>query len=85
MEENGEDPDQVRGKAAGVWVFLQSCRPVSVALRGGDVGGYPLHGTGPGGSPRPGGTATDRAAATSEFGWKVGVHLGGGGNRGGGV
>ena len=49
------------------------------------MGGYPPHGTGPGGFPRPGVMATDRAAATAEVGRKVVVHLGGGGERGGGV
>ena len=38
-----------------------------------------------GGFQIPGGTATDGASATAEFRWKVGVHLGGGGERGGGV
>ena len=33
---------------------------------------------GPGGFPRPDGAATDRAAATAEVGWEMGVHLKGG-------
>ena len=40
---------------------------------------------GPGGFPIPGGAATYRAAPTAEYGCKLGVHLGGGGERGGGV
>ena len=44
----------------GVRVFLQSRRPVSVAIRCGDMGGYPLHGTDPWGFTRTVGRATDR-------------------------
>ena len=40
---------------------------------------------GPGGFPRPDGEVTDGAAATAEVGWDMGVHLNGGGKRGGGV
>ena len=43
------------------------------------MGGYPPHGTGPGGFPVPGGAATDREAATVEARQEVGVNLGGGG------
>ena len=64
MEENGKNPEQGGGKAAGVRIFLQSHCPYGVALGKGDVGGYPLHGTGPGGFPRAGGAETDRAAYT---------------------
>ena len=46
---------------------------------------YHLYHTGTGGFPRPGGAATDGAAYTTEAGWKVGVHLDGGGERGGEV
>ena len=49
------------------------------------MGGYPPHGTVPGGFPIPGGAATERAAVTAEDGRKVGVHLGGGDEIGGGV
>ena len=45
--------------------------------------GYPPHGTGTGGFPRPDGTETNGDASTAEAGQKVGVHLGGGGKRGG--
>ena len=41
------------------------------------MGGYPLHGTGPGWFPILGDAATGRAAATAEVGWEVGVHFGG--------
>ena len=66
MEENDEDPEQGGGEAAGVRLFLQSLRPVDVALRCRDVGGYLPHGMGPGGFPRPGGAATDGAAPAAE-------------------
>ena len=85
MEENVEDPEQGGGKAAGVWISLQSCCPIGVDLWCRDVGGYSLNGMVTGGFPIPGGVATDRADATKEVVHKVGVHLGGGGNRGGGV
>ena len=49
------------------------------------MGGYPPYGTGHGGFPRSGGTANDRVAATEEVVWYMGVHLSGGGVRGGGV
>ena len=49
------------------------------------MSGYPLHGTGPGGCPGPGGAATDRAAPTAAGRHEVGVHLGGGGKGGGRV
>ena len=39
------------------------------------MGGYPPHGTGPGGVPIPGGAATEGADATAEVVQKVGVHL----------
>ena len=64
---------------------FQSRLPGGVALRYGDVGGYPLYGTGPGGFPRPGGKEIDGESATEEFGQEMGVHLGGCGDRGGGV
>ena len=48
------------------------------------MGGYTPHGMGTGVFPRPGGAATDEAAATAEVGQKIGVYLGGGGKRGGG-
>ena len=38
------------------------------------MGGYPPHGIGPGGSPRPGEVMTDVAASTVEYEKKVGVH-----------
>ena len=34
------------------------------------------------GDPIPGDAATDGAAAMEEVGWEIGVHLGGGGERG---
>ena len=55
-----------------------------MALWGGYVGGNPLHGTGPGVFPRPSGAATDGVTSTAEVGHNLGVHLGGGGERGGG-
>ena len=85
FKENVEDPEQEGGKAAGVHIFLQSHHPVSAAIQCGDVGGYSLHCMGPGGFPRPGGVATDGESAMAEVGRKVGVHLGGGGEIGGGV
>ena len=45
----------------GVWIFLQSCCSVGVALWGGDMGGYPLHGTGTRGVTGPGGADTGGA------------------------
>ena len=85
FEENGEDPEQGGEEAARVRIFIQIRHPVSVSLRDLDVGGYPPHGTGPGGFPRPGGAVTDGEDAMVEVGRKLGVHLGGGGKRGGGV
>ena len=49
------------------------------------MGGYPPYGTGHGGFQRLGGTATDRVFATDEVVCDMGVHLSGGGVRGGGV
>ena len=43
----------------GVRIFLQIRSSVGIALLCGDVGGYPLCGTGTRGVPGPGGTATD--------------------------
>ena len=85
LEENVKDPEQGGGEAAGVRIFLQIRHPVGVDFWCGDVGDYPPHGTGPGGIPISGGAATDGADATVEVGRKVGVHLGKGGERGGGV
>ena len=65
--------------------FIQSRRPVSVALWYGDMGGYPQHGTGTGGFPRTCGMLNDGVASTAEFGRNMGAHLGGGGERGGRV
>ena len=47
------------------------------------MGGYSLNGTGHGGIPRPGGAATDGAAATAEVRHKMGVYLNEGSERGG--
>ena len=58
------------------WIFLQSCRTVGVDIQCGYVGGYPPYGTGPGGFPVPGGTATDGADPVVEARREVGVHLG---------
>ena len=85
MEENDEDTDKGGGEDTGVRIFLQSRCPVGVSLLSGDMGGYPPHGTVPGGFTRPGGAATTREASTEEAGWDMGVHLGGGGKIGGGV
>ena len=82
MAENAKDPEQGGGKAAGVQIFLQIRRPIGVALRCRDVGGYPMHGTGPGEFPRSSGAETDGAASMAEVRQKVGVYLGGGGERG---
>ena len=49
------------------------------------MGGYPLYGTGPGGSTIPGGSETDGADSTAEVEQKVGVHLVRCGKREGGV
>ena len=49
------------------------------------MGGYPPHGTGPGGFLGLGGAATDVESSTEEAGRKVVVHLGGGGESGDGV
>ena len=84
MAENFKDTYQEGGEAAGVRIFILSCPPIGVALRCRDMGGYPPHETGPEGFPRPGDVATDRVDSTAEDGWKVGVHLEGGGERGGG-
>ena len=65
MEENGKYPEQGGDEAAGVRIFLEIRCPVGVDLWCGDMDGYPPHGTGLGGFPRPGGAATDRAAATT--------------------
>ena len=85
LEEDEKDTDQGGGKAAGVQIFLQIRRTVGVALWCRDVGVHPLHGTGPGGFPGPGGAAADGAAAIVEVRWEMGVHLGRSGERGGGV
>ena len=85
MEDNYEDPEQRGIEAVGVWLFLQIRRSVDVALWCGNVGGYPLHGTGTGGFSRPGGATTDGASATAEVRQEMGVRLRGGGKRGGGV
>ena len=85
LEEDYEDPEQVGVKATGVRVFLKSRRTVGVSLWCGYVGGYPPHGTGPGGFLGPGDVATDGAAPTEEARWEVGVHLGGGGESRGRV
>ena len=85
MEENDEDPEQGGSKAAGVRIFLQSRCPVGVSLLSGDMGGYPPHGTVPGGFTRPGGAVTEGASATAEVRQEMGVRLRGGGKRGGGV
>ena len=49
------------------------------------LGWLPLHGPGHRGVPVPGGEATDGEAPTAEAGQKLGVHLGRGRERGGGV
>ena len=85
LEENDEDPEQGGGEAAGVRIFLQSRRPVGVALWCVDMGGYPPRGTGLEGFPRPGGVATDREATMAEVGREIVVHPGRGRKRGGGV
>ena len=85
MEEDDKDPEQVGGEAAGVWLFLQSWRKFGVTLWCLFVGGYPTHGTGPGGFLGTGGAATYGEASTVEVGQYMVVHLGGGGKRGGGV
>ena len=82
LEENIEDPEQGGGEAAGLRIFLQNRRPVGVALRCGDVGGYPPHGMRPGGFLKPGGAATDWADAMEEVEWEMKIHLDGGSERG---
>ena len=84
LAENVEDPEQGGGESAGVRIFLLSHRPISVDLWCRGVGDYPPHGTSPGGFPRLGGAETYGAAAMAESGWKLVVHLNGGGERGGG-
>ena len=49
------------------------------------MGDYPPHGTVPGGVTRPGNAATDGETAISEAVRKMGLHLGGGGERGDGL
>ena len=49
------------------------------------VGGYPPYGKGPRGVPVPGGKDTYGATPAEAGIQEVVVHLGGGGNRGGGV
>ena len=68
LEENDQDPEQGGGEAVVFQIFLQSCHPVGISLQCGEVGGYPLHGTGPGGFPIPGGAVNYGAAATAEVG-----------------
>ena len=85
LEEDGKDPEQGGGKAAGIRIFLQSCHTVSVAIWCRYVDGYSPHGTGPRGFPGPGGAETNGADPTVEDIWEVGVHLGGGGDIRGGV
>ena len=83
MAENVEDPEKGEGKAAGVWIFLQSSRPISLALQCRYMGGYLPHGTGSGVFSIPGGAETDGADSTDEAGRKVGLNLGGDADRGG--
>ena len=85
MEEDDEDTDQEGGEAAGVRIFLQSHCPAGVFPQYGDVGGYPLHGTGPGFFLGPGGVATDGATSAAGANREVGVNLGGGRKIGGSV
>ena len=85
LEYNVKDPEQGGGEAAGVQIFLQIRRPVGVYLQCGDVGGYSPHGKGPGRFTITGDVVTDRAAVTAEVGRDMGVHLGRGSERGGGV
>ena len=77
-----KDIEQGGGEAVAVHIFLQGHRTVGVDIRCVDMGGYPPHGTGPGGFPRPGGAATYGVYSTAEAVRKVGVHLDRGSKRG---
>ena len=66
MAENIKNPKKEGGEAAGVRVFLQSLRPIGVALWYRDMGGYLTHGTGPGWFPIPGGEVINRKTAKME-------------------
>ena len=68
LDDNDKYPYKGGVEAVGVRIFLQSHCPVSVSLRCGYVGGYPLHGKGTGGFPRPGGATTDREDSTAVVG-----------------
>ena len=63
LEENGKDPEQGGGKAAGVRIFLPKYCPYGLALGNGDVGSNPPYGTVSWGFPRLGGTETYEAAS----------------------
>ena len=76
MKEDDKDPEQGGVKAAGVHIFLQRRRPVGVSLQCGEVGGYPLNGTGPGGVSGPGDADTNGEVPEVEARQEVGVHLG---------
>ena len=85
LEENDKDPEQGGGKAADVWIFIQIRRPVGVALLCVYVSVYPRYGTGPESFPISDVAATDGVADMAEVRQYMGVHLGGGGKKGGGV
>ena len=60
-----KDIEQGGGEDAGVQIFLQGHRTVGVAIHCVDMGGYPPHGTGPGGFPGPGGADNYRTRSGS--------------------
>ena len=82
---NVKDPEQGRGEAEGVHIFLQIRRPVVFDLQCRDVGCYPPYRTVPGVFPSLGVTSTDGEDSTAEIGQEVGLHLRRGGERGGRV
>ena len=49
------------------------------------MGGYPLHGQGPGGVSDLGGETADGTVTVEDTGQKVEIHLDGGGKGGGGI
>ena len=81
LEEDDKDTEQGGEDTTGVRIYLQRYCTVGVSLQYRDVGGYPLHGTGPGGFPVPCVAATDEEAETAEVRWDMLVHLGGGDKR----
>ena len=66
-------------------IFLQSRRPVGVAIRCRDVGGHPPAWDGSWGFIGSGGASSDGEAPAAEARWELELHLGFGGKSRGGV